>query len=76
MYYSAFSPIPDASAVLPLSRPPLMREHRLYQSDWMLRFYGFSAAEVADAADDTGHLPLDMDPKLAWALEAPRRLSG
>ena len=69
VYYSAFSPIPDASAVLPLSRPPLMREHRLYQSDWMLRFYGFSAAEVADAADDTGHLPLDMDPKLAWALK-------
>ena len=69
VYYSAFSPIPDASAVLPLKRPPLMREHRLYQSDWMLRFYGFSAAEVADAADDTGHLPLDMDPKLAWALK-------
>ena len=69
VYYSAFSPIPDASAVLPLSRPPLMREHRLYQSDWMLRFYGFSAAEVGQATDDTGHLPLDMDPKLAWALK-------
>ena len=68
VYYSAFSPIPDASAVLPLQRPPLMREHRLYQSDWLMRFYGFSAAEVADAAEPSGMLPLDMDPKLAWAL--------
>jgi putative DNA modification/repair radical SAM protein len=70
VYYSAFSPIPDASAVLPLKRPPLMREHRLYQSDWMMRFYGFTPREVADAADPaTGMLPLDIDPKLAWALK-------
>ena len=69
VYYSAFSPIPDASAVLPLKRPPLMREHRLYQSDWMMRFYGFSAAEVAAAADPaSGMMRLDIDPKLAWAL--------
>jgi putative DNA modification/repair radical SAM protein len=69
IYYSAFSPIPDASAVLPLKRPPLMREHRLYQSDWLMRFYGFKAAEVVDAADSSGMLPLDIDPKLAWALK-------
>jgi putative DNA modification/repair radical SAM protein len=69
VYYSAFSPIPDASAILPLQRPPLMREHRLYQSDWLMRFYGFKAAEVAEAADDAGMLPLDIDPKLAWALK-------
>jgi len=69
VYYSAFSPIPDASAVLPLVRPPLMREHRLYQADWMLRFYGFSTAEVSAAADESGNLPLDVDPKLAWALK-------
>ncbi|WP_174273856.1 putative DNA modification/repair radical SAM protein [Sphingomonas bacterium] len=69
VYYSAFSPIPDASAVLPLKRPPLMREHRLYQSDWMMRFYGFSAPEVAAAAGADGMLPLDIDPKLAWALK-------
>jgi putative DNA modification/repair radical SAM protein len=68
VYYSAFSPIPDASAVLPLVRPPLMREHRLYQADWMMRFYGFSSAEVAGATDAAGRLPLDIDPKLAWAL--------
>ena len=69
VYYSAFSPIPDASAVLPLKRPPLMREHRLYQSDWLMRFYGFMPAEVIDAAGDDGMLPLDIDPKLAWALK-------
>jgi putative DNA modification/repair radical SAM protein len=70
VYYSAFSPIPDASTVLPLQRPPLMREHRLYQSDWLMRFYGFAPREVVAAADDaTGMLPLDIDPKLAWALK-------
>jgi putative DNA modification/repair radical SAM protein len=69
VYYSAFSPIPDASAVLPLQRPPLMREHRLYQSDWLMRFYGFKAQEVTAAADRSGMLPLDIDPKLAWALK-------
>ena len=68
VYYSAFSPIPDASAVLPLVRPPLMREHRLYQADWLMRFYGFAPGEVADATD-AGMLPLDIDPKTAWALK-------
>ena len=68
VYYSAFSPIPDASAVLPLNRPPLMREHRLYQSDWLMRFYGYSADELGGVAGDEGMLPLDIDPKLAWAL--------
>jgi len=70
VYYSAFSPIPDASAVLPLQRPPLMREHRLYQSDWLMRFYDYAPHEVVAAADSaTGMLPLDIDPKLAWALK-------
>ncbi|MEY2734943.1 MAG: hypothetical protein RLZ58_352, partial [Pseudomonadota bacterium] len=41
VYYSAFSPIPDASSALPLKAPPLVREHRLYQADWLLRFYGY-----------------------------------
>jgi putative DNA modification/repair radical SAM protein len=68
VYYSAFSPIPDASAVLPLKRPPLMREHRIYQADWLMRFYGFAPAEVQGATDALGMLPLDIDPKLAWAL--------
>jgi len=69
VYYSAFSPIPDASAILPLRRPPLLREHRLYQSDWLMRFYGFAAEEVAQAVGPDGMLPLDIDPKLAWALK-------
>jgi putative DNA modification/repair radical SAM protein len=69
VYYSAFSPIPDASAVLPLKRPPLMREHRLYQSDWLMRFYGFAPNEVQAAANDDGMMPLEIDPKLAWALK-------
>jgi putative DNA modification/repair radical SAM protein len=69
VYYSAFSPIPDASAVLPLKRPPLMREHRLYQSDWLMRFYGYSPRDVMQATEADGNLPLDIDPKLAWALK-------
>ena len=73
VYYSAFSPIPDASAVLPLKRPPLIREHRLYQSDWLMRFYGFAANEVQQAAADDGMLALDIDPKLAWALKFRER---
>ena len=69
VYYSAFSPIPDASAVLPLKRPPLVREHRLYQSDWLMRFYGYKPQEVMQATEADGNLPLDIDPKLAWALK-------
>ncbi len=69
VYYSAFSPIPDASAVLPLQRPPLIREHRLYQSDWLMRFYGYRPDEVRAAAGLDGMLPLNIDPKLAWALK-------
>ncbi|QUS36815.1 putative DNA modification/repair radical SAM protein [Falsirhodobacter algicola] len=64
VYYSAFSPIPDASRILPLVKPPLMREHRLYQADWLLRFYGFGVEEVAAQ----GMLDLDIDPKTAWAV--------
>jgi putative DNA modification/repair radical SAM protein len=66
VYYSAFSPIPDASRALPLRAPPLIREHRLYQADWLMRFYGFDVGEIVDTAK--GMLSLDMDPKLAWAL--------
>ena len=65
VYYSAFSPIPDSSSALPLKAPPLLREHRLYQADWLLRFYDFRAEELAR----NGMLDLDIDPKLAWALQ-------
>lgn len=67
VYYSAFSPIPESSSVLPLSKPPLMREHRLYQADWLMRFYGFSAPEIGEGTAG-GMLDLAVDPKLAWAL--------
>ena len=67
VYYSAFSPIPDSSALLPPSRAPLVREHRLYQADWLMRFYGFSTPELA--TDASGNLDLSIDPKLAWALQ-------
>lgn len=71
VYYSAFSPIPDASSSLPLQAPPLAREHRLYQADWLMRYYGFSHEEIVPAQG--GMLRLDLDPKLAWALAHPER---
>jgi putative DNA modification/repair radical SAM protein len=67
VYYSAFSPIPDSSKNLPLIKPPLMREHRLYQADWLYRFYGFGIDEIT-STQEGGMLDLNLDPKLAWAL--------
>lgn len=73
VYYSAFSPIPDAARALPLIAPPTVREHRLYQADWLMRFYGFTHDEIvprhpANQGSQGGMLALDMDPKLAWAI--------
>ena len=70
VYYSAYSPIQDASALLPPAAPPLVREHRLYQADWLLRFYGFEAQELVTPG---GMLSLEVDPKLAWALAHPEQ---
>jgi putative DNA modification/repair radical SAM protein len=67
VYYSAYSPIPQPSSALPPSAPPLQRENRLYQADWLIRSYGFRAAELLPEEGD-GRLPLAIDPKLAWAL--------
>lgn len=66
VYYPAFSPIPHADKRLPLLSPPLLREHRLYQADWMLRFYGFNVQEIVPETQPD--LPLYIDPKTAWAL--------
>ncbi len=66
VYYSAFSPIPEPSSILPLKAPPLVREHRLYQADWLMRFYGFKTSEIL--SPETPNLDLELDPKLAWAL--------
>ena len=69
VYYSAYSPIPHADDRLPAIRPPLLREHGLYQADWLARFYGFRVDELTTTADP--NLRLDIDPKLAWALAHP-----
>ena len=68
VYYAAFSPTGHPSAQLPQVATPLMREHRLYQADWLMRFYGFSLHDLAATAP-SGMLSADIDPKLAWALE-------
>ncbi|HEY0352100.1 MAG TPA: putative DNA modification/repair radical SAM protein [Enterovirga sp.] len=72
VYYSAFSPIPDSTAGLPLKSPPLQRENRLYQADWLLRHYGFGVDEIASGGEG-GMLDLEIDPKLAWALKNRHR---
>jgi putative DNA modification/repair radical SAM protein len=66
VYYSAYSPIQDCDARLPSRAPPLLREHRLYQADWLMRHYGFESQELT--TPDTPDLNLELDPKLAWAL--------
>jgi putative DNA modification/repair radical SAM protein len=66
VYYSAFSPIPQSPSSVPRAPPPMLREHRLYQADFLLRSYGFVASELLPASG--GNLSLDIDPKLAWAL--------
>ncbi len=67
VYYSAYSPIPKADALLPKEQPQLVRENRLYQADWLLRFYDFKADELLASPDD--NLALDMDPKTGWAIK-------
>jgi putative DNA modification/repair radical SAM protein len=68
VYYSAFSPIPEASGALPVKSPPLQRENRLYQADWLYRYYGFDVSEIISGGI-AGMLDLEIDPKLAWALK-------
>ena len=69
IYYSAFSPFPRAPGWLPPVAPPQVREHRLYQADWLMRYYGFTHDELTTV--DAPDLPLHMSPKLAWALRHP-----
>jgi putative DNA modification/repair radical SAM protein len=66
VYYSAYIPVNDHSSLPSLPRPPLRREHRLYQADWLLRFYGFRAAEILNPSHP--ELETDFDPKTGWAL--------
>ena len=69
VYYSAYSPIPGSDPSLPPAAPPLVREHRLYQADWLMRYYGYDARELT--TDAAPNLDLETDPKLAWALRHP-----
>ena len=72
VYFSAFVPVNDYDTRLPaIKLPPLVRENRLYQADWLMRFYGFGAGEIVD--DGNPNLDLEIDPKLAWALRHPEQ---
>jgi putative DNA modification/repair radical SAM protein len=70
VYYSAFLPAGNPSLLPALTTPPLRREHRLYQADWLMRFYGFAADELLD--DQHPQLDETLDPKAAWALRHPQ----
>ncbi|MBQ5667253.1 MAG: helix-hairpin-helix domain-containing protein, partial [Oscillospiraceae bacterium] len=67
VYFSAYVPLQE-DALLPSldTRPPLLREHRLYQADWLLRFYGFEASEIIDPEKPMLHP--EVDPKCSWAV--------
>lgn len=70
VYYSGYIPVNRGDSRLPvLTRPPLVRENRLYQADWLMRFYEFKATELVD--DTHPDLDLDVDPKMGWALRHP-----
>jgi len=65
VFYSAYVPVTDKNKLLPVSNPPMLREHRLYQADWLLRYYGFNAEEILG---DSENLDLSLDPKCKWAI--------
>jgi len=69
VYYSAFVPVAPDQRLPALSAPPLLREHRLYQADWLMRFYRFKPEEILDQGQ--GSLDVDLDPKSSWALRHP-----
>ncbi len=66
VYYSAYIPLNQDENLPVIKEPPFLREHRLYQADWLLRFYGFRLDELLEGEEN---LPLRIDPKLAWALK-------
>ena len=72
VYYSGYVPVNTYDPRLPvLKQPPLVRENRLYQADWLMRFYQFKVDEIVDDAHPD--LDLEVDPKLAWALRHPEQ---
>ncbi len=68
VYFSSYVPVNLTSKILPLNYSGQLREHRLYQADWLMRFYGFTASEIAN---ENENLPLEYDPKCAYALKHP-----
>ncbi|MER2996501.1 putative DNA modification/repair radical SAM protein [Pontibacter populi] len=66
VYYSGYVPISTDNRLPIITEPPIIRENRIYQADWLMRFYGFDVKEILD--DSNPHLDLDIDPKLSWAL--------
>jgi putative DNA modification/repair radical SAM protein len=67
VYYSGYIPISNDNRLPAIGTPvPLIRENRLYQADWLMRFYGFQVSEIV--SPDQPHLDMDIDPKLSWAL--------
>jgi putative DNA modification/repair radical SAM protein len=66
VYYSGYVPISTDNRLPIITEPPIIRENRIYQADWLMRFYGFDVKEILD--DQNPHLDLDIDPKLSWAL--------
>lgn len=66
VYYSAYVPVATGPLLPAIAKPPLLREHRLYQADWLLRFYGFKADELLD--ERAPDFDLELDPKSHWAL--------
>lgn len=71
VYYSGYVPIQTDNRVPDLAAPPLVRENRIYQADWLLRFYGFGVDEIVD--DKNPNLDLEIDPKLSYALRHPEK---
>ena len=69
VYYSAYVPAVTGSNLPAIVKPPLLREHRLYQADWLMRFYQFNVEEIL--TDDVPNFDLDLDPKACWALRHP-----
>ena len=69
VYFSAYVPLNTDSRLPQIAKPPMLRENRLYQADWLMRFYGFDAAELLDEANP--NFDPDYDPKIIWAVRHP-----
>ena len=67
VYYSAFVPVTNDKRLPEIKNPPTLREHRLYQADWLLRFYGFNAKELL--SENNPNFDINFDPKTNWALQ-------